>query len=200
MALTKDDAIEIIKPFWDKIDKSIQVGVENYFQCAPLDILEHTPTAKANVIYCKIKTQVKKMFANDNRVNVVERRNDFYIVIENCLLIKFKKLSQTLKVGNIPTEWVKEYQAQGKLDIFPSARINLYAGYVLDGLGRKIDKVYLTCPSENGNNWVVQLNKDEYTETLIELPIEAHVTQTTKRVRARLRNEGAKDGTTDNKL
>jgi hypothetical protein len=194
---TKDEVIKLVSPYLGQIAECIQSGHDCYFKGTPKsELVDHSPTTKANLIYDKIVRKIKDTFGQTPGINLVYQKRMFVMIIANKVLIKFKKFKQGLRVGNVITKQFLKFQSQQQIEMFPRG-VNLYAGYLPDPFGRKIDKIWLACPSYNGNHWALQLNEDEYTKSIIELPLETPKS-TIKRVRAKLKSEGVKDGTTDN--
>jgi hypothetical protein len=115
-----------------------------------------SPTARARMMYDYVTGFARRAFANVGGVHVKDRTRGFLTVTFGSeLVVRFKKLSEDLKIFGIPTQQFLDFIGQNILELpgLPPTATLIVAGYQLDETGGKIARLVLTCRDESGLLW-----------------------------------------------
>ena len=169
--LTKENVIQLIKPYAEKIYEKIFIGFEDYLS-HDLDVGHiHDKTTKANIVRSRIIHRIKELVLEYPEWKWVVRNGGIFIVIDGKIWLRFKKLSNEFLTKNNPTKQTEAFRGQQKSEKNISGRyINIDIGWLLNDFYNEIRDIYIVAPDGKRNMWrVVFKPKDAQKGALIPL-------------------------------
>lgn len=170
MSISRKEAKEILEPYQQLLSTAIIAGFLDYFR-----LLNHIPRPLktrtiANLVYDFIEAHAKNNLSGQTGVTLLTLDGLFIAIIQDKLVLRFKKFNSNKMPSNIQTKQTVNYMNQG-LDLpnFPD-HTSLIVGYELDGLNTKVKEITVTCPNGDSNLWSFNLD-GYYGAEIVELPI-----------------------------
>jgi len=170
MALSRDDAKGFIDPYKNILNEIIELGCSDFFS-----LLKYSPhpiqtRAIYTLIYEFIEARAKEKLDGVNGVVLLNQNGLFLAVLQNKVILRFKKINGKKMPSNIPTHQTIAYMNQ-QLDLPDFSFITtLIVGYELNRFKTKLQEVTITCPNGKKNFWTFNLDGKGGAE-ILELPI-----------------------------
>ena len=149
------DAISILGDQRYDLRETMIVAWNDYLDYAPSQRRIHGPTTRANIVHDHIKQRARERFGDW----AVEFNQLFVVVIDQRLVVRFKRFHNDKTSSNIRTRQLERYRMQQELpdlrkqlDLFGELS-NLEVGYVLDRAETEIRETWLACPSGLHKNY-----------------------------------------------
>lgn len=152
--LTQEEANCYITPERENIIREcITLAIDEYLSAYAELRHKHSTRTDANIIHDLIVWNVKNKFQDEQGAIYGTKRNCFKLVLDNAIVIRFKKLNYARKAQkNCPSSQLFGFEQLSLV----RASTNLNAGYQQDGLDIR---VFITCPVDNKSNlWEWELN------------------------------------------
>ncbi|WP_017688009.1 hypothetical protein [Paenibacillus sp. PAMC 26794] len=201
-ALLKADAIEILEPYIVRIKEAVSIAVMEYFLGNEYALTRHKHSARtaASICHDNIKDQIKMKFEDLPKTRIKERSGLFMLIIEEKIILRFKKFDGNLMSSGIATNQAMAYDlhdtVQLELDGMPANGL-LYVGYTLNSLQSNIDGVFITSRYGNVNIWDWEVTNEGEIPTiqpvLFPQPTTTETTTKKRRVRAKDKSISAGD-------
>lgn len=159
--LARADSAAILQPHMHHLKAGFEAAWrrwtqwESHFPGPPTDL---RPTTQANAIYDLIASEMRQRFASEPKVRVREQRKYLSLHFDGGVCMRFKKFrSRTLKPSGIRTQQAALFHSQQLelADIHETAKpaTHVIAGYLLDDLGSKFDRLAITCMLDGEHYW-----------------------------------------------
>jgi hypothetical protein len=170
----KDDAEETLRPYMASMGQCLVTGFDAWAELArlaPAIQVHLSARTRASLISDHIAAAVRATFGRLPGVRVEERRGFPEVVIHNRFVLRFKKLDRQGRSRNILTKAQREWlDAQMTLPHMPPEAKRLIAGYVLDALGTKIERMLVTAPANVKTiDWMLDI-EPERDSNIINMP------------------------------
>lgn len=143
---TQAEAMDTLDPLFDDLDAVCRIAHAKYRAYPPEVLLEHDRRAEASCIYCHMKAEAERRFIDRAGVVQLEIRNLFVWVVEQAVVIRFKKMDEDGRARNYPTKQALDYDRQRELPGLPAPPMNLVVGYLLDPTGTEIVRIQVARP------------------------------------------------------
>lgn len=145
----------------------------------------HSQTTRANIIHSHMVYHARNLFEDIKGVFFIERNKLFMVNINDKVLLRFKKLDENKKSGNIETQQTLDFLKQD-LPSMPQHAKNLIVGYELNSLQTSISAITVTCPKNSSEiDWYFDLDTPSQTE-IVNMPVKPTETpDTIKRVKVK---------------
>jgi len=177
MPISKSDGEFIVDPYRRQLTQCIRGGVVDDYEWYTEKAYVHTLRTKANIRRDHVVTRIMEAFHGLPNTGLIEKNDGLFLlvlyspIINQTLAIRFKKLDNTLKAANIPTQQAEMFDDQFPLPEVPPKATYANAGYTLNQIGTDVDGVYITCP--NGPNdfyWIISIDEGESVQPVELLP------------------------------
>lgn len=192
---SKADALRLIGNHFDTLndcyDKAWRQWLQIQAQHAASGIFLSS-TARARMMYDYVTGFARRAFAHTVGVRVTDRTRGFLtLTFGSELVVRFKKLTEGLKICGIPTQQFLDFNDQNILELpgLPPTATLVVAGYQLDATGGQIARLVLTCRDDSGLLWSHDFLTAAFTNVQA-MPVQTQA-QVLPRVRSK-RSRGAK--------
>ena len=111
-----------------------------------------TARGQANIVWDLMATVADVNVSATEGLYLKRSNNSMFIVVEDEVIVRFKKLNEGGESANIQTELQIEYRDQLPLPGLGDLP-RLDVGYRLDGTGMDYEAVMVSCPSGRGSAW-----------------------------------------------
>lgn len=165
------EAMKVLTPERVKLIRRIMVdGLDILTTYDPRHVRDYTPRVNADVRNSHIVAEGRRQTEGRTDIRVTVKRGRVLFIIEERLCLSFKKLDRRLRSRNIPTWQARRFERQMPLGIdLPPELTNVVAGYTLDQVGTPTE-MFVTCPDEKENHWVLPLGAVAGVAEPLELP------------------------------
>jgi hypothetical protein len=154
--LTKQEVIDLVTPYAEKIYDKIFLGFEDYLRHDLKQSHIHNNTVKANLIRSYIINRIKELVVEEPLWRWVEKNRMICVVIEGKIWLRYKKLNKSYLTQNVTTTQVSDFRNQAKTESNIRSRyINIDVGWYLNDFYTEIENVYIVCPDNKRNAWKV---------------------------------------------
>ena len=167
MSMALISEVNAIRLLGDRVYDLCEVMVaawDDYLHYAPVHRRLHCATTRAGIVHDHIKNRARERFDDDPSCYVGDINKLLVVVIEQRLVIRFKRFLPDKTSRNIPTKQVEDYRMQrdiaGLHEQFNliGELSNLEAGYILDQFDSEMQETWLVCPSGiRANAWMRQI-------------------------------------------
>ena len=200
--LSEEQIENIASQYYSRIAKVIEIAFHDYsevanFKGSEIAVLDFKARSICSMILDFIRARANEEFGEDAKVVMGEARGIFYVVIEEKIVIRFKKMKniKDFKMSNLETKQSLKYVNQLSMTAFPDELTLFYAGYIPDKTWTNLINIPLVCRKGKVVIWHKDM-KHEMTQLplifdLAQEPIEENV----NRVRAIKSSEERKEGT-----
>lgn len=128
------------------------------FQDYPLDLVaEHDDTTVANIIRSHMLMQLRLLFTDHPHAAMIEVRGLKLLRFKDELVFRFKKVDESGRHRNYPTQQQQDFDDQLPLPEIPPAAVRLTCGYQPDASGG-IERVIVARPFGRSTAWAAQVN------------------------------------------
>jgi hypothetical protein len=158
--LTRDKAHELLQPFYDDLVEIMQKGL-NKFMTLPDDLRDRArPRTLANVLNDCICREAVDRFDKETLVRVVDDWEGYLFVFHEQAVLRFKKVSSTLRPSNVPTgRQVDIGWQQCEIDGVETPTL-VNVGYEPNVIFTEIKTCGLSCRKGESVLWVIPLVDD----------------------------------------
>ena len=165
VALSAEQAEPLLGPIIGKLCRCLEEGFaegHRVFKTLSLNGLgpTHDPGTVAAVIWDVTVCVARREFKSCEGVIIRDfpRQKLFYLVVQDHLVLRFKKLDRSLKSANYPTDRIDAYRNQALREtLFPSFHTHAEVGYVADATGSELTGIYVTCPDGRHLAWYIKI-------------------------------------------
>lgn len=157
MALTLEEAQDLLGPYLDRLFMCINGAVKSYVARDPEERAILKPRTRAGIIN---DFMVHKALSELDLpgVRIKWHRGQFMLIIEDKARIRLKKLNKRLRPSNIPTQQALSFLNQEQVHFsFPDESpplTDLVAGYQWNQLETGAG-IWIVCPNQRTNQWVL---------------------------------------------
>lgn len=131
------------------------------YQSLPIEQrIKLTARSRANVIHDLIVYAVRQAFDSVADIRLMEINKLFLMAVGCDLVLRFKKLDESLRSSGIPTQQSIEFSSQGDLPGIEKVT-HLEAGYCLNDLETAIEGIYICCPNGTSVLWYYEIEPEE---------------------------------------
>lgn len=155
--ISQDEAEELLEPYLRKLGECLEAGWQAWRRLSndsPATARALSTRSRASIVADHIRDAAKAAFADVEGVRLTESRGFLTLTIAEQLLVRFKKMSRSLKTSSVPTNQQLRFSYQLPLEGFPQLT-NATAGYVLDPLATSIEQMVVTCTIGKHREWVL---------------------------------------------
>jgi hypothetical protein len=188
MSISSEDAKAILAPHISSLQSCVVSGLDEYNRhYGPIRHV-HSPHARAMIIRDHIIFSVKKEFDEVSGVRILNKRGLFLLLINEKLLLRFKKLNNRMLARNYPTKQARKFSEQLSFDGFFVPVTNINVGYIANDLFTSPEKVVVACPnSMSSNEWCIDITPDGLIQDVPVIPVlERDNTSNKPRVRVKV--------------
>lgn len=189
-AISYDQAFSLLKPLNDAFLRCVEHGVAQWAAAKP-HLAVPDPKTRATFIWNAMVDRARRELGGHPGVRVVDRPERIFFVIQNSLVLRFKKLSHDLRTSNYPTATALAIDLQAKMPGVPANASLITVGYILDRVTDQLLDAHVVHAIGNSLQWQYSLSKPLAPVQQLPLPI-APAAAAPQRVRLRA---GAKDET-----
>jgi hypothetical protein len=185
--LGRDDAFDLLKPYYDEFEAAVQNGLDAYGRESPEFLARLTPRTKACILNDCVAGDLEQQLLGHAAVRINEDFGFKVFVFDGRAALRVKKVDEHDQPKNAETDQQTSLEAQQlELPGFPRAKW-VTLGYHLDLLWEKALWVHLICRENGERRWVLPVTSD---------PIQARLfpdrpdQQTTPKARVRSKLRG----------
>lgn len=150
--------------------------------------LSAVPRARANAIAAFAYSEFSRLESGNESIRLHEAHDTVCLVIEEKVLVRFKKLARDYLSSNYQTQRAKEFNGQLALDGIPTiARVDV--GYILDELTTRIEELAFVYRLGNTVAWKYPIGIDPNVQSISRELNEEVDTAERVRVRAKRRDD-----------
>lgn len=152
---------DFIPLFQSCLDSSWQF-VEQVFGETPERRAAFTPTTRANMLYDRMAQVLQQALDGHPRIQLRHRGRMLRLILDQRLLIRFKKLDDSLRAKNVHTDSQRlDYYQMWLPGMEEPVLTKLTFGYRLNETKTSIAGAYITCPkSWRENHWTAAIGED----------------------------------------
>lgn len=168
--LSETDAKEILSPYHQEI-ADIVLSAWNKWLIAKKFLAPNAyPRDRASTVYSFFKEEAVDRFCGNPNVSILLGDQNFRLLFEDRIVIRFKKVDGNYNSRNIPTQMSLQFDRQETIPGLPE-RTNLKVGYRLDSSETQIEEVVVIYPtSENSLAWCYGVDSSQES-SLLEIPL-----------------------------
>jgi len=154
--MNQDQAESILGRHYSRIARVVVAGYGRYRRYPAKG--DHRSTTKANVINDEIYAEAVREFDGVPGVRPYPspRRRLRFILVDDRVLLWFKKVDRSRCPHNVKTDQSREMHAGRNLSLFPDAEI-LVVGYLPDREGMKVSRISISKPRIARPEWYIDL-------------------------------------------
>lgn len=163
--VSRDDAIthlnEFLPIFRGCLDQAWEF-VEQVFSDNPERRVAFCPATRAGMLYDRLVQLVKQSLDGHPRVEVTHRGRMLRLIIDDTIMVRFKKLDENLRAKNVrtPSQFGDYFQFRLPGTEEPELT-KLVFGYRLNATESEIEGRYVTCTKNwDENYWVFPLDEE----------------------------------------
>ena len=155
--LSEDAAWALLAPHLRLIGDCLREGVDR-FNAEREHAGPVSTRSRASLVHDYAAEAAERAFDGTDGVELVRDHGFLVIVVDQRVLIRFKKLTNRLETRGIRTHQAQLWDAQEPLPGMPPVT-HLVAGYVLGDLG-DLDRLVLVCARYGRRLWTIDLDDD----------------------------------------
>lgn len=123
---------------------------------------DHTPSVRAAIRNAHIIGRAKRMLIETPQVRMSNHRGRVMFIVNDLFRVSFKKLDRNLRSRYTPTKTATAFMTQTLPNFeMPAELTNLVAGYQFSNELESDFEVFIACPADDGNEWVLRLSAEE---------------------------------------
>jgi|GEM_PF-1213258 len=185
--LTKAQAENYLQPYMVAIQETITTGFAYYYERYGDVCHKHQARSRANLVNDHIVDFAKSILTRLAGVKQFTIFGRHLFIIQDKLVLHFKKLDHRKISSNYPTLFALDYNRQLELPGVPPTLPRLIAGFVPSKDWSRIEGIYITCPYGDTIAWDINVTSQHALETIpLQLTKDEQSTvPNRKRVRAR---------------
>ena len=157
MAVRSKEAVKnVLNPYLQTIGDCLYVGFHRWKQggqAAPELFGPLSARTRSCFVYDHICHEVIRRFTGIEKVRWSVDKGFLVLIIEDTVVVRFKKLDRRGRVRYIPTHQSTMYFLQEELPGFPSQVLRLNAGYQLNELQTEIANMFITYQKGSDVEW-----------------------------------------------
>jgi hypothetical protein len=163
--VSRDDAITILDEFLPIFRGCLDQAweyVEQVFNDDPSRRVAFCPATRAGMLYDRLAQLVKQSLDGHPRVEVAHRGRMLRLIIDDTVMVRFKKLDENLRAKNVRTSSQFSDYFQLRLPGTEEPELTkLVFGYRLNATESDIEGRFVTCPKNwDENYWVLALDEE----------------------------------------
>jgi hypothetical protein len=170
----REKAREMVNRYGGVFKQCFESAFNNWIERHRDELSIHRGRTRSSFVWDCVVEQLRSSLALDGKFRFIDTRGTTYIVYDQCLLMKVKKLDRGLKTSNLPTFTSERFNHQMDLG-FGQDWTHVYLGYVPDDLNTRIEQIHLTCPNGNKLAWSIPIIGDPYNQQPLNFLTEDHI-------------------------
>ncbi|NBB18822.1 hypothetical protein GVN20_05590 [Runella sp. CRIBMP] len=148
--LPDDEKESIASQYYQRLVVAIEKAFNDYKDVVSLkggniQHLDFKARTICSMVHDFIRARIAEEFSDDSSVKYGESGGIFFLIIQNKILIRFKKMTKKLAISHIDTRQAVKFKWQEKLTAFPDDLTLFYAGYIPDKAWMGLVNVPLVC-------------------------------------------------------
>lgn len=156
--VTQDEAIKIAGGLFPKIARVIQAAFQHFVdikkqKTAVIPNLLFEPRTAYGNVHDFIKAGIRNEFGNEPNVRIAEPNGIFVMIVEEKIVLRFKKMNKDFQTSNVQTAQTDDYNNQDLQSLFPGQLTFLHVGYLPDLTCTYVENIYLFCRSGKNIEW-----------------------------------------------
>lgn len=154
--LSKEEAKDVLKPFAQLFHDAIIGGFMDYKINDSERSHIHDNCVKSNLVRSYVLNRIKQLVINNPNLKLREQKRMFAVLVEDKIIVRFKKLNNSFVSNNILTKQIKEFR--NRCLTFQGVKaLPIDAGWRVDDFYSEIEDVHFVCPDMKGNLWRIPL-------------------------------------------
>lgn len=154
--LSKEDAKDVLKPYAQLFYDAIINGFADYKEHDAEMSHIHDNCTKSNLVRSYVLNKIKQLVVNNPGLKLKEQKRMIAILVEDKVVVRFKKLNNLFRSTNIPTRQTNEFRSRN-LSFQGVRALPIDAGWRVDDFYSEILDVNFVCPDGIGNLWRIPL-------------------------------------------
>lgn len=199
--ISDEEKEAIASKYYDRLVIVVEKAFQDYvdvanIKSAKIQNLNFKPRSICSMVHDFLRARIDEEFANDKNVAYKEAGGIFHVIIENKIVVRFKKMSKRFGISYSTTIQSEKYKYQRELDAFPDDVTFFYSGYIPDKSWTELKNVPLVCRDGDTVLWYKDMKQEVVQRSLFSFPNDENKPNeenTNKRVRPK------KDKDTDTK-
>lgn len=122
----------------------------------------HQTVCKTTMVWNYAISHAQRVFQGLPNVNVGFFNNNFGVIINQIIFLRFKKVDQYLNPHNYPTQQQIILSNGGQIEGFPISPMILVAGYIPDPTFSSVNGIYIVNKKGQNTVWSINLKNDDY--------------------------------------
>lgn len=168
--MNRHEAEHVLRPHYARLHKVINAGFESWRSLPPAFRAKLSPRTRASVIRDGMVSCARHEFADLDGVAVREIRGNFFVVLDDRILVRFKKHDKRGRPRNILTKLQFKMQMQQfQLFRFEPALV-VAAGYQLNAMETAIESRLVSCVEGSRRLWLLEIPADLSDDDIVEFP------------------------------
>lgn len=155
-SLSKEDAKQVLLPYGQLFYDAIVNGFEDYKINDLKNAHIHNNTTKSNLIRSYVIHRVKMLVIENPKLKLIEQKRMILVLVEDKVVVRFKKLSNDFRSQNIQTNQVTQFRKR-TLNFQGVTALPIDAGWRLDEFYNSIEDISFVCPNGKNNLWRIPL-------------------------------------------
>lgn len=189
-------AKRILAPYLSLLAECVERAWARWWEEIPPSArLAADPRGRAAMVYCFIIDEARARFDSMSGVSIRKTPQGLlWVNIQGLLLVRFKKLDETKRGSNVPTEFQRDYTLHRELPHLPRKTPRLVIGYQLDRSQTKITDILVTFRVGDVVKWHFSA-RDGYERGMpVPAPLPFPATPTIRKARITAKKPGAAAG------
>lgn len=154
--LSKEQAKDLLKPYAQLFYDAIIGGFDDYKLNDSSRGHIHNNCVKSNLVRSYVLARIKQTVAQYSELKFMEQKRMFAVIVEDKVILRFKKLNNRFRSENIKTKQVAAFRNRN-LTFQGLRALPVDAGWKVDDFYSEIHDVHFVCPDGKGNLWRIPL-------------------------------------------
>jgi hypothetical protein len=155
-SISKEDGKKLLEPYGQLFYDEIIGGFNDYKKYDLKRARIHDRTTKSNLVRSYVLERIKKLVAKTPTLKLLVQKRMVAILVEDKIIVRFKKLNRKFCSTNVLTEQVKLFRNRELLFQGIEA-LHVDAGWRVNKFYSEIDDVHFVCPNGKENLWRLPL-------------------------------------------
>ena len=168
MTISRERAHVALEPYNPDFYAIVHAGHDDWLSLPPEKRLDKDVRCHRCWVWCEMVAEAKRRFDANPNVRIHEEPNTVYFVIDNELIVRFKKMDPDGRSQNIQTQLQLDLRdSQLSLPGIPGKLPTIEVGYVPDEIDLTLDEVVVAHPTSGGEvAWSYSIDDENGTISL----------------------------------
>ncbi len=185
----REKATELAQKYGEIIQQCFQAAYSHWIEKHRDELNIHRGRTRSNFVWDCVVDHLRAALATDGKFRFIDTHGTMYLIYDQSLLIKVKKLDRGLRASNVLTIASTKFNHQIYLG-FDQNLAHVYLGYVPNDLNTEIEQIHIVCPDGNGVAWSIPIIGAQTSQRIIDFKTDDQVvTVPKKRIRVKSGNE-----------